>query len=329
MPNANPLQLKIAIASYGHTAPLKDGSVPIEGVQADFVKVEPIIAAFRRMVRDVEFDVCEIASTTYFIARAYGRPFKALPIFLMRNFHHGGIVCREDANIKTPQDLEGKKVGVRAYSVTTGVWTRGILASEYGLDLSKVTWVVDDEEHVTQLKLPSNVVHVPQGKSLVSMMAAGEIQAGFTANAGIGREGAPKEGWAAGAQSAPQVYQDLIPNAKALEEAWFKRTGIYPMHGVLVVKDEILKQHPWLVKSLYQAFTEAKNRYLTKLRAGEGDSPNDKRYRSNLKLMDDPLPFGIKANLPSINMLIDTALRQGLMPRRLSVDELFVDPDAL
>jgi 4,5-dihydroxyphthalate decarboxylase len=325
-----PLKLKIAIANYGHTAPLKDGSVPIEGVQPDYVKVEPIIAAFRRMVRDVEFDVCEIASTTYFIARAYGRPFKALPIFLMRNFHHGGIVCREDAHIKGPKDLEGKKVGVRAYSVTTGVWTRGILAAEYGLDLSKVTWVVDDEEHVTELKLPKNVVHVPEGESLVSMMAAGEIQAGFTANAGIGREGPPQAGWTGGQKAPPQVYHDLIPNAGALEEAWYKRTGVFPMHGVLVVKDELLKKHPWLVKSLYRAFTEAKQRYLARLRAGEGDTPNDKRYRKVMPLVgDDPLPYGIKPNLSSINMLIDIALQQGLMPRRLSIDELFVDPDAL
>ena len=326
---AERLKMKIVVGNYGHTAPLIDGSVPIEGVAPEFIKVEPLIAAFRRMVRDIEFDACEIACTTYIVARAYGRPFKALPLFLMRNFHHSGIVYRDDAGIKVPKDLEGKKVGVRAFTVTTGAWTRGILASEYGLDVSKVTWVVDDEEHVQELKLPPNVIHVPAGKSLVSMMASGEIQAGFTANAGIGREGPPKEGWAAGAQAAPQVYQDLIPNAQELEGAWFKRTGVYPMHGVLTVKDEILKKHPWVVKSLDKAFTEAKNRYVAKLRAGEGDSAHDKRYRRYLQLMDDPLPFGIKANLPSINMLIDIATRQGLIPRRMSVDELFIDPDKL
>lgn len=329
MPNASPLKLKITVGNYGHTAPLKDGGVPIEGVEPEYVKVEPLIAAFRRMVRDLEFDACEIACTTYFVARAYGRPFKALPIFLMRNFHHSGIVCRDDANIKVPKDLEGKKVGVRAFTVTTGAWTRGILAAEYGLDVSKVTWVVDDEEHVQELKLPPNVIHVPEGKSLVSMMASGEIQAGFTANAGIGREGPPKEGWAAGAKATPQVYHDLIPNTGPLEDVWFKRTGVYPMHGVLVVKDELLKKHPWLVKSLYKAFTEAKKSYVARLRAGEGESSHDKRYRRYLQLMDDPLPFGIKANLPSINMLIDIAAKQGLIPRRMSIDELFVDPDAL
>src|SRR5918912_1520192 len=149
-PSGTRPRLTIAIASYGHTRAIKNGSIPIEGVDPEFVEVVPIIQAFRRMVRDLEFDVCEMAPTTYLIARARGAPYMALPIFLMRRFHHGGFVVRPEAGIRHPKDLEGKKVGVRAYSVTTGVWTRGILVDEYGLDSSKVTWVVDDEEHVSQ-----------------------------------------------------------------------------------------------------------------------------------------------------------------------------------
>jgi len=329
MPTNAPLQLKIAIATYGHTAALKDGSVAIQGVEPDFVKVEPIIAAFRRMVRDIEFDVCELASTTYFIARAFGAPFKALPIFLMRRFHHGGIVCREDAGIRAPKDLEGKKVGVRAYSVTTGVWARGVLVNEYGLDSSKVTWVVDDEEHVTQLRLPPNVVHALPGRSLASMMADGEIQAGFTARAGIGREGPPQEGWEGGAKPTPVVYRDLIEDTARLEAEWFRRTGIYPMHGLIVVKDKLLADHPWLAKSLFAAFTDAKARYLVRLRSGEASSADDRRYRDLTTVVGaDPLPYGLKPNLPAIEALINYALQQGLMPRRLSVDELFVNPEA-
>ena len=329
MSTEKPLKMTFALANHGNTASLKDGSVAIQGVEPDYVKVEPQIAAFRRMVRDVEFDACELASTTYFIAKAYGAPFTALPIPLLRRFHHSGIVCREDAGIKTPKDLEGKKVGVRAYSVTTGVWTRCILADEYGLDTSKVTWVVDDEEHVPQLKLPPNVVHVPEGKSLVSMMASGEIQAGFTARAGIGRSGPPKAGWEGSTEPVCEVYHDLIENTKELEAAWFQRTGVYPMHGVLVVKDQILKDYPWLAKSLFNAFTEAKNRYLVRLRSEESNSAADKKYRDLIKVVgDDPLPYGLAANRPTIEKLIDYALQQGLMPRRLSIDELFVDPEA-
>ena len=114
-------RLKIAIASSGHTKDIKSGAAAIEGVAPDFVEVVPIIGAFRRMVRDLEFDVCEMAPTTYMIARARGAPYIALPIFLMRRFHHGGFVVRPEAGIRQPKDLEGNKVGVRAYSVTTGV----------------------------------------------------------------------------------------------------------------------------------------------------------------------------------------------------------------
>ena len=191
---AEALRLSFAIADYPHTAALKSGAVRFEGIEPQFADVKPQIAAYRRMVRQVEFDVCELAPTTYIIARAYNAPFVALPIFVMRRFHHSGLLVRPDAGIAKPKDLEGKKVGVRAYSVTTGVWTRGIFTNEYGLDSDKVTWVVDDEEHVTSLKLPHNVVHAPAGKSLADMMAAGELQAAFTGNAGIGRAGSPTGG---------------------------------------------------------------------------------------------------------------------------------------
>ena len=322
-------RLKIAIGTYGHTAAIKSQTVPIEGVDADFVEVQPIIQAFRRMVRNVEFDICEMAPTTYMIARARGAPYIALPIFVMRRFHHGGFVTRPDAAIKVPKDLEGKKVGVRAYSVTTGVWTRGIFMNEYGLDSSKATWVVDDEEHVTTLQLPENVVHAPEGKSLASMMAAGEIQAGFTGPAGVGRAGPPTSGWEQSAQTAAatQTYPELIPNVEQVEADWFRRTGIYPIHGLIVVKDEHVARHPWLARSLIKAFTAAKIPYLEGLKLGRGDSVEDKRYRKFFSLMSDPLPYGMAANRPSIEALVTYALQQKLIPSRPSLDHVFVDID--
>lgn len=322
-------RLKIAIGTYGHTAAIKDGRIPIDGVEANLIEVVPIIQAFRRMVRDVEFDICEMAPTTYMIARARGAPYIALPIFLMRRFHHGGFVVRPDADIKVPKDLEGKKVGVRAYSVTTGVWTRGIFVNEYGLDSSKVTWVVDDEEHVTTLKLPPNVIHAPAGKSLVSMMAAGEIQAGFTGPAGVGRAGPPIGNWEKSAQqaAAEQTYPELIPNVAQVEADWFRRTGIYPIHGLIVVKDEHVRNHPWLPRSLMSAFTAAKKPYLEGLKLGKGDGVEDKRYRGFFGLMSDPLPYGMAANRPSIEALVTYALQQGLIPSRPPLDQVFVDID--
>ena len=323
------LRLNFAIATSGHTAALKSGAVPIEGVEPNFVEVVPIIGAFRRMVRDLEFDVCELAPTTYLIARARGAPYIALPIFVMRRFHHGGFVVRPDAGIRVPKDLEGQKVGVRAYSVTTGVWTRGIFANEYGMDSSKVTWVVDDEEHVTTLKLPPNVVHAPEGKSLAGMMASGEIQAGFTGPAGIGRSGPPTGAWEQGGQRPAEVYPELIADVAQTEAAWFKRTGIYPIHGLITVKTEVLNRHPHVARSLYDAFVAAKKPYIEHLKGTQGDSADEKKYRGLMPLVGDPLPYGLKANMPSIEAMLTYGLQQKLIPARMPLDEVFVDPEKI
>jgi 4,5-dihydroxyphthalate decarboxylase len=320
--------LTIAVATAGHTAAVKNGSVPIEGVAANFVEVVPIIAAFRRMVRDLEFDVCELAPTTYLIARARGAPYVALPIFVMRRFHHGGFVVRPDAGIKVPKELEGKRVGVRAYSVTTGVWTRGIFSNEYGLDAGKVTWVVDDEEHVTALKLPDNVIHAPPGQSLAAMMASGALQAGFIGPAGIGRAGAPTANWEQGGQTPAQNYPELIPNSAAVEADWYRRTGIYPIHGTIVVKTDVLSKRPWIARALYEAFSTAKYGYVERLERGQGDTDNDKRYRALMPLVGDPLPYGMKANRASIEALMTYALQQKLIPERMPLEQAFVDPEA-
>jgi 4,5-dihydroxyphthalate decarboxylase len=322
-------RLKIAIATYGHTRAVKSKEVPIEGIEPEFVEVVPIIGAFRRMVRDLEFDICEMAPTTYMIARARGAPYIALPIFLMRRFHHGGFVVRPDAGVGKPKDLEGKKVGVRAYSVTTGVWTRGIFVNEYDLDSSKVTWVVDDEEHVATMKLPPNVVRAPEGKSLQSMMKSGEIQAGFTGPAGVGRAGPPVSGWdkASGAAAAADIYPELIADVERVEADWFRRSGIYPIHGLIVVKEEHIKRHPRLPRSLMNAFAAAKKTYLDELAGERGDKPEDKRYRKFLSLMKDPLPYGMTANRPSIEALVTYSLQQGLIPSRPKLDQVFVEID--
>lgn len=320
------LRLTFAISDQPHTRALIDGTIPIEGIDAEFILVKPQIAAFRRMVRHVEFDVCELASTTYAIARAYGAPFVALPVFIARRFHHAGLLVHPDAGIAHPRDLEGQKVGVRAYSVTTAAWTRMILIDEFELDSSKVEWIVDDEEHVTQMVLPPNVVAAPAGRSLADMMAAGDLAAGFAANAGIGRSGSPTDGM----KTLDADYPDLFPNAKELEAEWYARTGIYPMHGTIVVKDAILAEHPWVARALYNAFARAKDEWLARLDAGSSNATGDAKYQKLRKIVGhDPLPYGIEANLPSIRALEDMAYKQQLTPRRLSIDELFVDPALL
>lgn len=318
------LPLTFAVAEAPHTSAIRSGQIPIDGVEGNFLTIHPQIAAFRRMVRDVEFDVCELAPTTYIIARAYGAPFIALPIFVLRKFHHSGLLVREDSGIKTPKDLEGRKVGVRAYSVTTGVWTRQVLIDEFGVDNSKITWVVDDEEHVTQLKLPSNVTYAT--RPLADMMADGELSAGFHGNAGVGRSGAPTGDW----KQLEANYPDLLPNAPELEADYFRRTGIYPMHGTIVIRESVVKENPWGAKAIYEAFDQAKRDWLKALHSGEANTASDKRYRELIPLVgEDPLPYGVEENLKTIQTLEKTAFDQGLTPRRMSMDELFIDPSKL
>lgn len=323
---ADKLPLTFAVAEMPHTSAIRSGAIPIDGVAGEFLTIHPQIAAFRRMVRDVEFDVCELAPTTYIIARAYGAPFVALPIFVLRKFHHAGLLVRPEAGIKEPKDLEGRKVGVRAYSVTTGAWTRQALIDDFGVDNSKITWVVDDEEHVTQLKLPPNVIHCAPDTSLAEMMARGELDAGFGGNAGIGRTGNPTDGW----KVVEADYPDMLPNAAELEADFYRRTGVYPMHGTIVVRESVIKDNPWVAKAIYEAFDQAKREWLDRLNSGEADTASDKRYRKLQSLVgNDPLPYGIEPNIKTIEALEKTAFDQGLTPRRMSIDELFVDPAKL
>ena len=184
--------------------------------------------------------------------------------------------------------------------------------------------MVDDEEHVTQLKLPSNVIHTPEGRSLADMMATASWPRVSTAT----------PGWAAPVRRPPagrksrRDYPDLFPNAAELEAEWYGRTGIYPMHGTIVVKDSVLAEHPWVAKSLFDAFSQAKDEWLARLDAGEPDNASDKKYAELRKIVGhDPLPYGIEANIATIKALEETAFKQGLTPRRMSLDELFVDPE--
>jgi 4,5-dihydroxyphthalate decarboxylase len=218
--------LKTAIATYPHTKGLKDGTVSVPDVQFEHVEVAPIIGAFRRMCRTLDFDVCEMAITTYLTAKAHDKRFTALPVFVLRQFHHSPIVYNIKSGVQSPKDLEGKKVGVRAYTVTTGVWTRGILATEYGVDLEKITWVVVDEEHVQEYRKPANVMERP-GANLAEMLAEGELAAAI----GVGKVDSPD-------------VKPLIPDAAAAEAAWYRQTGIYPINHTVVVKDALLQSDP-------------------------------------------------------------------------------------
>jgi 4,5-dihydroxyphthalate decarboxylase len=160
------------------------------------------------------------------------------------------------------------------------------------------------------------------------MMASGELQAAFTGNAGIGRAGPPVAGWQQSGPSDTPAYPELIPDAARVEAAWFASTGIYPIHGMLVVKTDVLARHPRIARALFNAFLEAKNTYLRHLIGGQAGSPDDQRYRALSASVGDPLPYGIAANRPSIEALTTYALQQGLIPGPMPMNEMLADPQA-
>src|SRR5437660_2174703 len=252
------LKLKAVTRTQGNNRALKDGTVKPKGFEFAFEEVDPLIAAFRRMVRGNEFDVCEMAITTYICAKAHGKPMTAVPVFLVRAFHHGAIVVNAKSGIRTPKELEGRKVGVnRGYTVTTGVWARSILQDEHGVDLSKVTWVLSGDEHVAEYRSPANVVPIDKGKTIADMLASGELAAAIGVEA-----------------NAPDV-KPLIPDALEAGLTALRQRGHYPINHTVVIKDELIAAHRDLAADVFDAFARAKRRYVEDLKAGKIEKPTE------------------------------------------------------
>ena len=294
--------------TQGNNQALKDGTVKPATFNFEFIDVPVLVDGFRRMVRGLEFDISEMAITTYICAKAHGKRMTALPIFLVRAFHHGAIHVNTNAGIATPKDLEGKRVGVnRGYTVTTGVWARSVLQDEYGVDLSKITWVLSGDEHVAEYQPPANVVPIEKGKKMSEMLIAGELAA------------------AIGVEVDHANVKPLIAHAQDAGIAALKSRGHYPINHLMVIKDDVLAANPRLAADVFDAFVESKRVYLQRLKAGEIEKPTamDLLHQRVMAITGDPLPYGIEPNLHVLEELIGHALKQGIITARVSVHELF------
>jgi 4,5-dihydroxyphthalate decarboxylase len=287
------IALKAALADYPHVMALKDGTVRSDKVSFAWETVSPITRAFRRQVRTGDFDLCEIALTTLAQAVAFGKDVIGLPVVVMRGFHHAALVCPVDSPLRGPKDLVGKRIGVRAYSQTTGVWLRGILMDEYGVDHRSITWVTEEDAHVQEYHDPANVV---RGQNLTAMLLSGEIDAGI-ALAGL---------------DASRV-RPVIANPDEAAADWYRRTGAYPVNHVVCVRTA----HRSLAPELMRLFAEAKI---------AARSPSaEARYSAIVGA--DPLPYGLEANRPGIALCLRYAAEQGLVPRVYQPEELFMTGD--
>ena len=300
------LALQTAVGNYGHTTPLKDGTVTSSMFDMEHVEVSPVTSIFRRMVRGLEFDVAEMALSTYLCARAYGKPFTGVPIFLTRAFYHGGIVVNRRSGIETPRDLEGKRVGVRSYTLTPGVWTRGLLQTEYGVDLNAVTWVLSGDEHVAEYVAPANVVSSPNN-DLGEMLLSGEIDAAIGAGAVASEDVVP-----------------LFNEPDRLDAEWHRKTGVYPISHMVVVKDAALESNPDLAEELCTVFGAAKRFYMGRLRSGDEAGPADRALLKMAEVVgDDPIPYGLESSRKTLETFIGFNVEQQVIPESVDVAELF------
>jgi 4,5-dihydroxyphthalate decarboxylase len=281
---------------------LKDGRVAPDGFELAFEEVDPLIRAFRLMVRELAYDICELAATTYLCAREHGKPLVALPVFLVRQFHHGAILVNRNAGIEHPKDLEGRRVGVnRGYTVTTGVWARGILADEYDVDLDRVTWVLSGDEHVVEYRPPANVVPIAEGQDLAELLVRGEL---------------------AGAIGVEVDHPDVVPLIPDAAEAGFRALatrGHYPINHLVVVRQELLAANPGLARAVFDAFEQAKDLYVE---GGELE-PMHRRVREITGA--DPLPYGVDPNRAALDELVRHATGQGILTRPPELESLFAE----
>jgi 4,5-dihydroxyphthalate decarboxylase len=291
---STPLKLRTLLGDYKNVMPLKSGQVSSPRLTFDFADVKVPNTAFKRVVRDLEFDFSELAIATFLQAKAWNKPLAMLPAVVVGGkAQHASIVYNTDNGPLTPKDIVGRRVGIRASSQTTVMWVRGILKYEYGVDTDNVKWVTFEDPHVPEYKDPANCERAAAGKNMKDMLLSGEIVAACLAADDL--------------KSNPK-FKPLIPEPEAAAKAWVKTYQALPMNHVLVVKQSLLKEHPWAVQEIFRLVGEAK-----KL-AGFPIDPNA-----------DPFTLGVEANRKGLEVAIKYATQQQLIPRSFTVDELFDD----
>ena len=305
---ADDLRLSIAVLNHGQWDALKDGRVTPDGIELEHIEVAPS-AGYRRMVRGLEFDICEVAITTYLCAKSFDIPITAIPVFSNRDLTMSEIVVNTTSGIERPKDLEGKRVGMRSYTVTNNTQARALLRSEFGVDTDSVRWVVTEDAHVAQYKEPPNVEYAPEGRTLEEMLEAGEIDAGIQL------------------RSKPEGDIRLLLTQEerdATALSFYGRTGVYPIGHLITVKDEVLDANPWVAAALFAAFSASKDRYVAGLDGLESPGARDLQSIRNREIVGgDPLPFGLARNRKAMEGMVAMDVDQKIIPEAMDIDGLF------
>jgi 4,5-dihydroxyphthalate decarboxylase len=317
------LPLSFACWNYDRVAALVDGTVPVKGIELNPLTME-VEETFWRMMRHAEFDVAELSLSSYLIARDHSYPhFTAIPVFMSRSFRHSCIFVNAQANIHCPEDLRGKRVGIPEYQLTACLWIRGILQHEYGVSPTDVHWFIGGEEtpgriEKVKLDLPSDlrISAIGPQETLNELLETGEL------DAFIGPR-APS----AFLNGSPNVRR-LFPNYVQDEQRYFEQTGIFPIMHVVAIKDEILKQYPWVAMNLYQAFVAAKEIVYAgfhQTAALKVTLPwlTAEVERTEKIMGKDFWPYGIKGNEKTLAAAIMYSYEQGMIKKQFHIEDLF------
>ncbi len=315
--------ITIACGNYDRTRAIRDGTVPVEGCAVTFLPLYPE-EIFHRVFKFQEFDVAEISFSSYIRTVAAGTAdYVGLPAFVSRIFRHSGIYIRANVGIKKPEDLRGKRIGVPEYQITAVVWMRGMMQHEYGVAPSEIHWRSGGQEQAgrherTPLKPIAGVDIQPIGddKTLIGMLRDGELDALFTARAP-----------SSFINGEPHIAR-LFPNTRAAEQAYYKKTGLFPIMHLVGIRKTLAEKYPWLATSVYKAFCEAKARAVIDLRDVNALMVTlpwlEAETNETMALMgEDFWKYGIAENLPEIEALTQYIHEQGLADRKVKVEELF------
>ena len=282
--------LATLLGDYPITRALRRGEITSPTVKLAVADVKPVSAGFKPAVRDLAYEVSELAIVTFLVAKAHGVPLVLLPAVVLGRFQHPYLVYNRERGPLTPGDLTGRRVGIRSYSVTTVTWVRGILAEAWGVDLDRVTWITFEEPHVAEFRDPPNVQRAEPGKDLLGMLLAGEIDAAI-----LGGE----------PPTDPRIVP-LIPDPAAAARAWREKHQAIQINHMVTVKSSLSGSRPDVVREIYRMLVESKR---------AAGPPDDL----------DTTPFGVGANHRNLEVAIEYVYAQRLIPRRFSVDELFDD----
>jgi len=285
------VKLNTLLGNYANVLAMKDGRVKSDLIDFDFPDFPVANRGFKPLVREHRFDCAELAIVTFLQAREYGLPYVLVPATVVGRGQLHTVAYDAERGVKKPSDLNGGSFGVRAYTQTTGIWVRGILAEDYGVDWSKVKITTMEDPHVAQYKDPSFVNRAPETKQLPQMLIDGEIDAALI-----------------GDKFPDPRFKTLVPDAEAANKAWAEKNGGVPINHMVVVRETIVKERPDVVEEIFRVFKEA--------RQADASAP---------KGALDPYRFGVEANRKALERIIDYSVKQQMIPRKFTVDELFDD----